>query len=160
MQQNNQPVVVQYKPKKKFYQKWWFLILLIFFGIAAIGSSTRSSLTNDNSSNQGIKQQESEKSRDPYTLDVSVSHDNTYIMITNNEPKNIICEFKLNQDYKMGSSTAGYLIKTGQNQNIRIPDFTMDDGTRFNIFETKPQSLRMDCNRVNGDSGTADIFWD
>lgn len=72
MQQQNQPIVVQYKPKKKFYQKWWFLILLIFFGIAAIGSSTRTSISNKNSSNQAssaqeTKQQEQIKSQERQT---------------------------------------------------------------------------------------------
>lgn len=72
MQQNNQPIVIQYKPKKKFYQKWWFLILVIFFGIATISSSTKTSITNKKSENQAssaqeVKQQEQIKLQERQT---------------------------------------------------------------------------------------------
>lgn len=167
MQKNNK-AQNQSKTKKEWYKKWWGILLIIFIGMqilaATIGSMNR---INNRSSTQNNKQPatqqpsaEPEKPRDPYTLDVSVSHNGVNVIVTNNESKNLICEFTLNRDYKYGSSSSGYLMKTGIETKIGIANFTKDDGTRFNIFETKPQSLRMDCNRVNGDSGTADIFWD
>ena len=167
MQKNNksdhQPIT-----KKQWYKKWWGILLIILIGIqilaAAISSTNkinnRSSTQNDK---QPVTQQpaaEPEKPRDSYTLDVSVSHNGTNIIVTNNESKDLICDFILNRDYKYGSSTSGYLMKVGIDTKIGVANFTTDDGTRFNIFGTKPQSLRMNCDRVDGDSGTADIFWD
>jgi uncharacterized protein YpmS len=157
MQKNNQPVVVQYKPKKKFYQKWWFLMLLIFFGIAAIGSSTRTSVTNNNSSNdqQIIKQDNNNK-----PLDITASHDTLAMYMTNNEATDLTgCKFTLNNDYKYESSTT-FLMTAGQKGEFYLSDFTKSDGTRFNVYQTKPQYLSVLCHRPDGSSDFADIFWD
>jgi hypothetical protein len=158
----------QSKVEKKWYQKWWGILIIIFIGMqilaAAISSysriNNRSSTQNNNQPMTTQQPAEPEKPRDPDTLDVSVSSNGANIVITNNEAKNFVCDFILNQDYTYGSSTSGYSIKSGVETKIGIGNFTKDDGTRFNIFYTKPQSLRMNCDRVNGDSGTADVFWD
>ena len=165
--QNNTKAQDQSKTKKQWYKKWWGILLIIFIGMqilaATIGSMNRINNRVDTQKNgQPVVQQpaEPEKPRDSYDLDVSVSHNGVNVIVTNNESKNLICEFTLNRDYKYGSSTSGYLMKVGIETKIGIASFTTDDGTRFNIYQTKPQSLRMDCNRVDGDSGTADIFWE
>ena len=166
MQKNNE-AKAQLNFKKQWYKKWWGILLIIFVGMqilaATIGSMNRiNNRVDTQKDGQPVVQQpaEPEKPRDPDTLDVSVSHNGVNIIVTNNESKNLVCDFILNQDYRYGSSTSGYSIMSGLETKIGIANFTKDDGTRFNIYTTKPQSMRMNCDRVNGDSGVADIFWD
>ena len=45
-------------------------------------------------------------------------------------------------------------------REVGFGNFTMNDGTRFNYYQTKPQHLRIQCDREDGDLGIADIFWD
>jgi len=100
------------------------------------------------------------KLRDPAELSVHVSHDDLNVIVQNNESKDLgNCKLKLNVDYIYDAKNR-YLVNAGQEVKIGIANFTKKDGTRFNIYESKAQSLRIDCDRKDGDSGSADIFWD
>ncbi len=81
-------------------------------------------------------------------------------MILSKESKDLgNCRLKLNDSYGYDAKNR-YLVNAGQEVKIGLSNFTKSDGTRFNVYETKPKYLRIDCDRKEGTAGSADIFWD
>jgi uncharacterized membrane protein YvbJ len=84
----------------------------------------------------------------PTTLSATVASSIDGIKITNNDTDQWDnCTFKLNNDYS--DQPNGYLSSNG---SVTVPyvSFTKSDGTRFNVFNTKPQSVLVDCQVKGG----------
>lgn len=158
MHQPNKKLQKQTKP---WYKKWWGITAIVVFGLIAIGAAASDNQsTKTNKDGTDIAATEPTRQRDPAELKVDVSHDNLNVIITNNESKDLgNCNLKLNNDYTYSAANR-YLVNAGQEVKIGLSNFTKGDGTRFNVYQTKPQYLRIDCNRKDGDSGSADIFWE
>lgn len=174
-----QPINESNKQTKRWYKKWWGILvlvlfvgpftLLMFLGILATIFTSSSSKENNQSKTSEDKPQHAQQAqvqepqkqpKDPDVLNVSVSHNVEAIEFINNESKDFSsCKFTLNQDYAYNSGTA-YRVTAGQHAALYFANFTKDDGTRFNVYQTKPKYLSVWCNRKDGDSGKADIFWD
>ena len=141
MRQPNKKAQKQTKP---WYKKWWGITLIVVFGVIVIGvaaSDSQNAKTDKSSTNSAIT--EPDRQRDPAELKVDVSHDNLNVVITNNESKDLgNCKLKLNNDY-LYSATNRYLVNAGQEVKIGLSNFTKSDGTRFNVYQTKPQYLRI-----------------
>lgn len=156
--------------KKPWYKKWWGVTLLVIFGLPAaivmlalvagmIGGVT-DSVNEKRSTSQTTTTPEPQKKRDPETLNIQVSHDNVNITFASSEAKDLgNCRFKLNDKY-VYSTPNRYFLNAGDTTKVGFSNFTLDDGTRFNAFATKPKYLTVTCDRKDGDGGTADIFWD
>lgn len=156
---------------KPWYKKLWIMIplgifvapVIIITVIATIYGAivgVQQSAKNDQDKPQQTQAQESQRPKDPDMLNVSASHNAEAIEFINNESKDFSsCTFTLNQDYSYNSGKA-YMVTSGQHAALYFANFTKDDGTRFNIYQTKPKYLSAWCHRKDGDSGKADIFWD
>lgn len=134
--------------------------------IGNINSKTKGPLVNDVSENKSAASVTSttptpiQKPSDPDTLNASASYNVEGVTFINNEAKDFSsCKFTLNQDYKYKSGSA-YSVTSGQQAALNFADFTKKDGTRFNVYQIKPQYLYAQCDRKDGGSGFADIFWD
>jgi hypothetical protein len=158
-----------HKQSKPWYKKWWVITLLVIFvappvlGImfALPGAIKQANDESEHSSNQQPAESPKEqKPKDPDTLNASASYNTEAIEFINNESKDFSsCTFTLNQDYSYSSGKA-YMVTSGQHAALYFANFTKDDGTRFNVYQTKPKYLSVWCHRKDGDSGKADIFWD
>jgi hypothetical protein len=90
-------------------------------------------------------------------LDASVRFNELAFQITNNESRIWNgCKFEINP----GILKSGYIYRVESfpaNDAIIIPfkEFTKGDGTRFNNYETKAQSISIYCTDVEGQSGHA-----
>jgi hypothetical protein len=149
---------MQETPKPKRSKKLKLIIILIvgFFVLVAAGASEN---TSDTPQTAQTPPNQPTEHRDPVELNVSVSHDDVNIVILNKETKDLgNCRLKLNDDYAYDGSKR-YLVNAGQEVKIGFTNFTKKDGTRFNVYATKPKYLRIDCDRKDGDAGSADIFW-
>lgn len=155
---------------KRWYKKWWGVVLIVLFGLpltfmalalvaGMVGGIAHTDKTNE-STNQTVSVNQPQKKRDPDTLNIQVSHNNVNITFVSNESKDLgNCKFKLNDKYAY-STPNRYFLNAGQTVEVGFGNFTLDDGTRFNAFATKPKYLSVTCDRKDGDNGTADIFWD
>jgi len=160
MNQNNNS-----QKSKHWYTKWWVISLFVLFGLPTILGIATAIITgtptskNKESVGSAEQKQVSTQPRDPVELNVNVQHDNLNVIIQNNESKDLgNCKLKLNDKY-VYDATNRYLVNAGQEVKIGLSNFTENDGTRFNIYSTKPKYLRIDCDRKDGNSGSADIFW-
>lgn len=157
MTQNNN----LHKPKA-WHTKWWAIALFVLLGapvIIGIIAVSISGTPNSQSDASSPSNQTNTKPRDSAELKVQVQHDDLNVIIQNNEAKDLgNCKLKLNDKYVYDASNR-YLVNSGQEVRIGFSKFTEADGTRFNIYTTKPKYLRIDCDRKDGDAGSADIFW-
>lgn len=88
----------------------------------------------------------------PIYISVDVIHDNTHLIITNNDSfdyKNAELEINGKYNLKWGSLNAGETYRISHNQ------FTDRHGHRFNYFSMKPKKLSIICDLENGKKGLA-----
>ncbi|HEC66011.1 MAG TPA: hypothetical protein ENI23_12020 [bacterium] len=79
----------------------------------------------------------------------NVNFSNGQVHITNQEAEGWKdCYFTLNGEYKYPSdpmTTRVKLFEAGEMLSIGAGEFTLKDGTRFNLFSTKPKDISASC---------------
>lgn len=125
----------------------------IIMSIMVIGSSPKKE-SQPSSTSESVKQEISPTNTPTptskptqYELKAEVRFSETAFKITNEDDKDWTgCKLELNAGILRG----GYVYKTNlipSNDPLIIPfrEFTKSDGTRFNSYEIKPQSLSISC---------------
>jgi hypothetical protein len=138
------------KPKKK--GSGCFGVLLIFFIIIMAVFLFGANGSNKNSSSNSSTKPSTEK------LNASVIFTGTQFEITNQNSTDWEgCRFTVNGKYNYPSKTSDWVpsnrlgpIKAGETVKMGAATFTLNDGTRFNPFSTKPQNLSADCTGTFG----------
>jgi hypothetical protein len=80
------------------------------------------------------------------------------LLITNAEPSDwTSCKIKLNGKYNYPSKTTDWApsaridkIKSAETSTINLNEFTLNDGSRFNIYSIKAQDVSIDCDNGFG----------
>lgn len=83
-----------------------------------------------------------------HPLKASVTFDNSAVYITNNEQVEWDqCTATLDEQDPSADNyqSDGFSLNAGQTQTIRWMDFTNAESTRFDYFQTKPQTVTLDC---------------
>lgn len=132
-------------------------IILIFLITGAFsGSSDKSSSSTESSiKNEGAKVEPTQGSGE-YEIKANVRYSADAFLIENEEPVALsLCRLEMNSP---GLFKEGYkfnLSGIAANDSAIVPfnEFTKSDGTRFNPYSTKPQSLSMFCDGVGGKKG-------
>jgi hypothetical protein len=81
-------------------------------------------------------------------LKTEVKFDISGIILTNTNENDLYrCKLKLNSSGLFNNGYTVQMRQLGKNETITMPyaRFTKDDGSRFNIFATAPQSLSISC---------------
>ncbi len=114
-----------------------FIVLSIIFGSLMSNSSEKTTTSTDTTDLEG-----------------NVIFNDFKFNVINSEDKDWnYCHFTLNKDYNYpGNSFSDKVgpIKAGETVTIPSGQFAKSDGTRFDPFSVKPQSLGLDCNKRFG----------
>ena len=122
-------------------------ILLLFGVIPALTVGNNPNSTNTNTS-----------TKTTHDLQGNIRIDNNQLVITNSETADwTSCKIKLNGKYNYPSKTTDWApsaridkIKSAETSTINLSEFTLNDGSRFNIYSTKAQDVSIDCDNGFG----------
>lgn len=135
------------KKKKGKGCLFWIIVFIIFVTSVSVISNSVSKNGSSGSSSSTTNTTSQEE------LDGNVSFDGTQFHITNLGKSNWeACYFTLNDKYHYPSRTSDWvsgpkieIIKSGEKVSVGFLNFTLNDGTRFNAFQKKPQSFSVSC---------------
>lgn len=128
--------------KKSSCGGWLLIAFLIFILFAFLGAV----ITQDK---DGLHTQETNNR--PKDLHGEVSFKGGIFTIYNQSEKDWThCTPVLNSDYRISFANTVINIKSGESYPIYSEEFTLENGTRFNSYTTKPQLLYLDCNEGIG----------
>lgn len=120
--------------KPKGWLAWVGIIFIVGWMIYAVSSNSSSTSA----------------PKDTTNLDGNVAYNDFQFKVNNLDQKDWeYCHFTLNNDFHYPgnsfSDKAGP-IKAGEMVSISASQFAKSDGTRFNPYSVKPQSMNVDCN--------------
>jgi len=116
--------------------------ILLFFSVLAVGSSGGSSSTDTSST--------------VADLNAKVTLSGATLSVTNDDSFDWSeVKFELNsQGLKSGYTYRVATVKAGQTVKLSLSDFTLGDGTRFNVLTTKPLNFGVWCKVPKGGNGS------
>ena len=131
-----------WKPKGAGAKIVVFIIIFSIFG-SMMSAITGSSKTT-NTSTKTVSDRE---------LQGRVKYTNRQLVITNLESADwTLCKIKLNGKYNYPNKTSDWVsnhvldkIPANDTSAIDIAEFTLNDGTRFSSYTTKPQDVSVSC---------------
>ncbi|MCW1949657.1 MAG: hypothetical protein KIH89_004440 [Candidatus Shapirobacteria bacterium] len=139
-------------------QRNWFIqhkVATVILGIFILGGVIPS-LTVGNK----VSSNTSSTTSTNYTHDLqgNIRIDSNQLVITNSESADwTSCKIKLNGKYNYPSKTTDWApsaridkIKASDTAYVNLNEFTLNDGSRFNIYSTKAQDVSIDCDNGFG----------
>lgn len=127
--------------------------IVVFFGLGVFGTVISSLSPKDKLSTSPSTTESSQKE-----LTGDIKFTGTQFSITNLDNTDWkVCSFEVNGKYRYPTKTSDWesgqkidVIKAGETVTVGFANFTLKDGTRFNAFQTKPQSFSASCSNGFG----------
>jgi len=144
-------------------QRNWFIkhkittfLLSMFLLSGIIQGMNATSSKNSEIINKGTETNSTNNNK--HDLQGNIRIENGQLVITNAESSDwTSCRLKLNGKYNYPSKTTDWApsaridkIKAGENSYANLNEFTLNDGSRFNIYSTKAQDVSIDCDNGFG----------
>lgn len=128
--------------------------IIIFVSLIALGGIISSSSSGNKTSTSPLSDTDSSQRE----LVGDIEFTGTQFIISNLEKTDWkLCSFEVNEKYRYPTKTSDWAegqkideIKAGETITVGFSNFTLKDGTRFNAFQTKPQSFYASCSNGIG----------
>lgn len=139
------------KSNKPWYKTWKvILVALIGFMIVTAALAPQPTENKQTSTPQKPAEQKTQ-------LNADVTYNASAITLTNKETQPWgRCEYSLNNKYSYSGGTV--IIPVGTPTNLALADFTHNN-KRFNIYEEKPDYLKVKCYRDGTEYTDGDYFF-
>lgn len=132
--------------KPKGFGAKFIIVIFVLFLIGSVVSTLTKVSKIDNTSTTPTTNSSRE-------LQGKVNSSNNQLVITNLESADwTMCKLKLNEKYNYPNKTSDWTpsarldkIKANDVFTINLSEFTLNDGTKFNGYTTKTQSISVDC---------------
>jgi len=144
-------------------QRNWFIrhkITTFFLSIFLLSGISQGMNATSNQKSEIINKTSNttSSSNNKHDLQGNIQIKNGQLVITNTESSDwTSCKIKLNSKYNYPSKTTDWApsaridkLKASDTSYVNLNEFTLNDGTRFNIYNTKAQDVSIDCDNGFG----------